>query len=102
MFGRATRLRLAAIEADHAKLRARLYDLSTKLSTGTNAALRVELTDLQSALEMLAASNRREFGKIWKRLGGVQGGSPREPLLADVDEELAAILALQSAPTPEP
>lgn len=45
----------------------RVSELSTKLSTSSTAALNVRLNELEAALDQLQRSNRREFGKLWKR-----------------------------------
>jgi hypothetical protein len=79
-----------------------VVELSTKFSTSSQSALRIELTDLQSTVEMLAASNRREFGKLWKRS---EASPPPLPLPSNGhdadDKEFTAMVALQSASAPK-
>lgn len=76
--------------------RAQLVSMAEK--SGPNV-LRGEVDDLAAALDKLRASNRREFGQLWARIGGpareaktFENGEP----LSD-DDELEAVLALQSA-----
>jgi len=99
MFGWAKAKDVAALRVELVRVRNLVHDLSTKFSTSSPAALRVELSDLQSTLEMLAASNRREFGKLWKR---VPGSTEPNGAALPVEGDIAAMLALQSTPPPPP
>jgi len=88
----------------------RLKELSTKQSTGSSAALLVRINELEAALEQLQKSNRRELGKLWKLVGQPDDLSPLKATdrarfdrdLERFDAELAAELALQSAPAAAP
>lgn len=69
--------------------------------------LRAELDDLRGALGVLSASNRREFGSLWGRLGGrgsnhgkIIDGDSGLPL--EGDDEIEAVLALQRAQPVKP
>lgn len=89
--------RLNAAERD---LRDGLRQLS-QLGQGNPNKLRAELDDLRAALDVIRASNRREFGSLWGRLGGrgrqasIIDGDTGLPLSGD--DEVDAMLALQSA-----
>jgi len=87
----------------------RLKQLSTKQSTGSGAALLVRINELEAALEQLQKSNRRELGKLWKLIALADESTPAvakrdtaNGVDLDIDPELAAELALQSAPPVKP
>lgn len=108
MFGNADRDRRIA------DLDRRLLKLSTDLSTAraqiertAGAALSVELSELDAALRALQKTNRREFAKLWGHVSGfgsdthpTNNGQPR--VHEALDPELAAELALQTAPAVAP
>ena len=77
-----------------ARLTERVRDCEQKLSTSSSTAMLVRINELESALEALQKSNRREFGKLWKQ------GAPAAHV-NDVDDggtgndELDAFLELQ-------
>lgn len=88
----------------HQRLLEALGDRCSKLSADVEkkspATLRAEVDDLRGALDRVTASNRREFGALWGKLG------PRTPartfdgttgLPLEGDDELEAVIALQSA-----
>lgn len=73
-----------------------------RISSTSQATLRAELDDLRGALDVIRASNRKEFGALWGRMGGrssgqtsILNGETGEPLQGD--DELDALLALQRA-----
>lgn len=63
----------------------------------TNSRLAAEVDALRGALDVLRASNRREFSTIHGRLGGRPRSVVIEGELADADDEVAAMVALQTA-----
>jgi len=72
------------------------------LRTTTPSALGAEVDDLRAALETQRASNRKELGSLWARVGG-------RPLSGEFIEtrqapngDFEAMLALQSAPVVKP
>lgn len=77
-----TSSRFASIEAD------------LKAKHPTSLAAVVE--DLAAAVESNAQRSRREFGKVWGTIGA-KGGSANGALPAG-DDDLAAMIALQTAP----
>jgi hypothetical protein len=85
---------------------ARVRELSTKQSTSAGSALLVRINELEAALDALQKSNRREFGRLWKLVPDerpARAASPNGHAALDVDDpELAAELALQSAPPAKP
>lgn len=75
--------------------RARLAAIEAKLATlseRTPAALRVEVDELRAEVEALRASNRKEFGKLWRRLRD----APEADGSLTGDPKLDAILAAQT------
>jgi len=85
----------------------RLTNIRTEITNTSTAKLRAEVDDLRGALDVIRASNRKEFGALWGRMGGrgqnsgkVFDGASGLPL-AD-DDELEAVLALQSAKPVQP
>jgi len=93
----------SALQRDVHHLQERVAVLSTKQSTTAGAALLVRINELEAALEQLQKSNRRELGKLWKLLA-MQDDAPRAAPVPnghdEIDPELAAEIALQSAPPP--
>lgn len=86
---------------------AAIQGIRKELTTRTPAALKAEVDDLRGALDVIRASNRREFGAVWGKMGGrgsnngrVLDGDTGQPL--EGDDELAAVLALQSAKPVQP
>lgn len=99
---------VASIISALADGRRRMDSLATRLeavaktaNSSMSAQLRSELDDLRGALDVMRASNRKELGGLWARVGGkreghVFDGTNGRPLV-EGDEELQALLALQSA-----
>lgn len=93
-FGICTAAEKAEIRALREKVEAltlRVAELSTALSTSSNAALRVHVDEVESALESLQRSNRKELGKLWKLLGA-RDEPPVPTAPESKDERRAAIL----------
>jgi hypothetical protein len=65
----AEKAEIRELRAQVHRLAEKVVELSTALSTSSNAALRVHVDEVESALETLQRSNRRELGKLWKSLG---------------------------------
>jgi hypothetical protein len=70
LFTRGERQALRRLQLRQERLALQLAELSTKVETTSGAALLVQINDVASALESLARSNRREFGRLWKRTPG--------------------------------
>lgn len=91
-----------------AALNARLTQLTSTAAARTPAAVTAAVEDLRTALAQVNATNRREFGAIWKRLGLARQVNVAENELpaanapAANDDSFAAMLALQSAPPVKP
>lgn len=77
----------------------KLAELEHKLSTSSSTALLVRINELESALEQLQKSNRREFGKLWKVAWGerVPEDRPNGQQQPVGDPEFEALMALQRA-----
>lgn len=80
----------------------RLTEISGRVTSTSTSQLRAELDDLRGALDVIRASNRKEFGALWGRMGGrgadrakTFDGATGLPL--GDDDELEAVLALQAA-----
>lgn len=58
--------RLAALDR-------RVDEIAASVEKTANARLAVEVDALGGAIEALKVSNRREFGKLWGRLNGLNG-----------------------------
>jgi len=67
LFTGAESERLDRLERIVQRLIIRVDKLSTDLSTSAPVTIAARLDDLQGALMQLRDSNRREFGKLWKR-----------------------------------
>lgn len=86
---------------------AAITQLRKEMAVKTPSALKADLDDLRGALDVIRASNRREFGALWGKMGGrgsnngkVFDGGTGLPL--EGDEELDALLALQTAKPVQP
>jgi len=73
------------------------------------AAVTAAIEDLRTALAQVQATNRREFGSIWKRLGLSRRPPPVDEAEDDVrdiepanDDSFTAMLALQSTDPVKP
>lgn len=77
-------------------------ELTKRTERTSNASVLAAVDDLRGALDVMRASNRKEFGALWGRLGGRSNGRVLDPDGAVVDDELAAVLALQSAKPVQP
>jgi hypothetical protein len=70
----------------------------------THAALSADLDDLRGALDTMRASNRKEFGSLWGRLGGrprvaeIETIQATELSMGANDSSFEAMLALQASP----
>lgn len=67
------------------------------------AKLSAEVADLAAGLDAHRRDNRREFGKLWAKWDGKSGGEHKPVANGDpeVDEDISALLALQTAPPPQ-
>lgn len=86
---------VAALTRALASLSTRTALIEQTTSKSAPAALAAGLEDLRGALGVMAASNRKQFGSLWARVG-----RQREPEYRDgqpVDEEMGDLLAFQSA-----
>lgn len=81
------RARVAALEARCAELERQTAELSKSSQT----KLRVDVDDLRAVIEQMAASHRRELGKVWGRIGAAPELHQHEA----ADDELQAFLNLQ-------
>ena len=78
-----------------------LMKLKDRVDGTTNSKLKAELDDLRGALDVMRASNRKEFGSLWGKIGRganngrVFDGATGAPLTGD--DELEAVIALQTA-----
>lgn len=85
----------------HVKLSAEVKRLDAAIERTSNAKLAAELDALRGALDVNRASVRRELGSLWGRLGGrghratYVDAETGEAI--DGDDEINAMLALQSA-----
>jgi len=76
-------------------------ELAQKVEQHSNATVLSHIDDLRGAIDVLRASNRKEFSSVWGRLGG---RPPREETAAPIaaqrvdDGSFEALLDLQSAP----
>jgi len=85
--------------------RASIEKLRAAQERTSTATLRAELDDLRGALDVIRASNRRELGSLWAKVGGKPNGRIFEhdtglPLAGDA--ELDAVIGLQSAKPVQP
>lgn len=91
----------------HVQLSADVKRIEGAVERTTSSKLAAEVDALRGALDVYRASTRRELGALWGRLGGrsaviegefthVGNGAPA------ADDELQALLALQSAPPARP
>lgn len=67
--------------------------LAHEAKTGSPVKLAAEVAALADAVAKQADTHRRFAGKVWQRIGEKDSSSPN----GAVDEDLAALLALQSA-----
>lgn len=74
----------------------RCSNISKDIEKTSNATLRAELVDLRGAVEVLAASNRKELGRLWSKLAPPKTNGAA----AANDEQFEAMVALQRAPDP--
>lgn len=99
-----TRVELRKHQATTEALRSEISSLSARLSsfeqTKTPTALKAQLEDLAAAVEALSGSTRKQFGKVWGTIGAARSNGHDAD--DDADDDLQALLALQSAPTPPP
>lgn len=81
----------------------RIDQLSETMRKSAHPQVVAELDGLRAALDVTTRSNRREFGKLWARIGGERtetvapNGAP-----AANDDTFAAMLALQGTPPVKP
>lgn len=101
---RATELRTESTLRAHAVA---IQGLRKVTAMQTPAALKAELDDLRGALDVIRASNRKELGALWGKMGGrgsnngkVFDNDTGQPL--EGDDELQALLALQTAKPVQP
>lgn len=80
----------------------RMDSMSLLIAKTTPETLRAEVDDLRGALDVLRASNRKEFGSLWGRLGGKPDTAGALPTQREVDGSFAALLDLQSRPPSGP
>lgn len=93
--------RLASIAAQSASVSSKLHDLER----GSPVKLAAEVAALSAAVTALGDTHRRFAGRVWQRIG-TQDRAPELPYastgVGDLDPELAAEIALQSAPAVSP
>lgn len=106
-----TALALALVVWAVLDLNARLRLLENSTRERTPAVVTAAIEDLRTALASVNATNRREFGAIWKRLGLARAAAApeRQPNMFDGsgeliegDEEFDALVALQKAKPVQP
>lgn len=91
----------------HVKLSADVHRIEAAVERTTNSKLAAEVDALRGALDVYRASTRKELGALWGRLGG--RGATLDAEVTHVgngavaaDDELQALLQLQSAPPVRP
>lgn len=90
--------RLAGIEKHLRTLYGKLASIEAATKETANAKLAVELASLDHALTAHVASSRKNFGKIWQRLGREETADvPSSPGLSTGESDLDAFIALQRA-----
>lgn len=106
----AVALVVAVLFLSVANLHARYRDVEQRLNTtvqsstrASPAAVTAAIEDLRTALAQVQATNRREFGAIWKRVGLSRAAAVEEvaPKAAN-DDAFDALIALQSADPVKP
>lgn len=82
----------------------RLAELAKELTKITPTSIAAEVDDLRGALDVIRASNRKEFGAIWGRLGGKPASNAIETTMrgSAPDASFEALLDLQSRPPAGP
>lgn len=93
-------IRLASVER-------RLDSLTNMTAARTPAAVTAAIEDLRTAVASINATNRREFGALWKRVGLSRAVAQAENELplggpAANDDAFTAMIALQSADPVKP
>lgn len=78
----------------------RLLKIAENMRTSTPSAFRAELDDLRAALDVIRASNRREFGSLWARVGAEKRESSSGVQKPDAD--LETLLEFQARPPAGP
>lgn len=81
------------------ELRSKQLEAAVERTTGSKLA--AELDSLRGALDVIRASNRKEFGALWGRMGGRSAPSDAidvPPEDYTDDPEIAALLRFQNAP----
>lgn len=74
-----------------------LYQVVETLRERAPATMRVDLDGLATALDALSQANRREFARIWRRLGHeeAQAAAAEQPQPGGLDPAFQAMLDLQ-------
>jgi hypothetical protein len=99
-----TRAHLLQLATEMARLASETSSRFARLEAETRqkspTALAARLEDLNAAVDSLAASQRKQFGRVWGTLGA-ERAAPNGHDRDAIDPELQALLALQTAPTPK-
>lgn len=92
--------RLATIAAQSASVSSKLHDLER----GSPVKLAAEVAALSAAVTAIGDTHRRFAGRVWQRIGTHDRASPEQPFngAGDLDPELVAEIALQTAPAVSP
>lgn len=72
----------------------RIDVLANQIGNSSQTKLRTEVDDVRGALERVIATNRKELGSLWGRLGGRTNGAHKE---AAADVEFQELIALQGS-----
>ena len=91
MFG--WRRQVSALDIAYSALAKQLAKLTEDVSKLSANALRGRIDELEAELMHFRAANRRELGRLWKRVGGESSSEPAVP----TDSEFQALLELQRA-----
>lgn len=97
----------ATLTTSCAQLSERIASLERGLQATTGTHLAGELAALAGDVEALSKTVRKNFGRVWAELhhdGALRRNNASQSTIPtdDVDEDLAATLALQGAPTARP
>jgi len=95
--------RTASLERAMALQTETLNVIALKAEKTTSAALKAAVDDLAAALDASRASNRRELGRLWAKIGGERPTRTFENGAAlEGDDDLEALVAFQNAKPVQP
>jgi len=97
LFTSAESVALAELQQRFRLQQLRIEELSTRFAQSQSAAVLVRVAELEAGLEFLQRSNRKELGKLWKKVGLEKNEIAQPTLLAATCENWA--VAQREGPT---